>query len=131
MSHLLDTNICIPFLNEKDDALADKLRGLSPDDVKLCSVVKGELLYGARSSAKVEENLSTLARFFAAFESLTFDDAAAAQYGTLRAQLRRDGTPVGANDMMIAAIALSNDLVLVTRNTKELRRVAGLRIEEW
>jgi len=131
VSYLLDTNICIPFLNEKETALADRLRALSPDDVKLCGIVKAELLYGARCSKKVEANLANLDRFFEAFESLPFDDAAAAHYGSLRSQLRRNGTPVGANDMMIAAIAFSTDCTLVTRNSDELRQIAGLRVAIW
>ena len=131
MSYLLDTNICIPFLNEKDSTLANKFRALPPEDLKLCSVVKAELLYGARSSSRVEENLRNLDRFFAAFESLPFDDTAASHYGSLRAQLRRSGTPVGANDMMIAAIALATDSTLVSRDGDELRRIAGLRLETW
>jgi len=131
VTYLLDTNICIPFLNERDRGLAAKLRRHSLDDLKLCSVVKAELLYGARSSSRVQENIGNLDRFFRAFESFAFDDDAAAEYGTLRAQLRRSGTPVGANDMLIAAIALATDSVLVTRNTEELRQIAGLRLETW
>ena len=131
MSYLLDTNVCIPFLNEKEPALAERLKRHSPEDVKLCSVVKAELLYGARSSSRVEQNLGNLERFFSVFESLSFDDAAAEQYGLLRAQLRRSGIPVGANDMMIAAIALAADCTLVSRNADELRHIAGLRLETW
>jgi tRNA(fMet)-specific endonuclease VapC len=115
VSYLLDTNICIPFLNEKDVLGWRTSCGLpSPDEVKLCSVVKAGLLYGARCSRKVEANLAHLDRFFAAFESLPFDDAAAAQYGSLRAQLRRSYTR-RRNDMMIAAIAFSTDSTPVTR----------------
>ncbi len=97
----------------------------------MCSVVKAELLSGARASARVRENLERLARLFALFPSLPFDDEAAAHYGPLRAQLRRSGTPIGGNDMLIAAIALSNDATLVTRNEKEFRLVPGLRVEVW
>jgi tRNA(fMet)-specific endonuclease VapC len=131
VSWLLDTNVCIAFLNERDAALARRLRAVDPEDVRLCSVVKAELLYGARASARVAENLSTLARFFGAFDSLPFDDSAAEQYGVLRAQLRREGRQIGANDLLIAAIALANDATLVTRNDSEFRRVAGMRVETW
>ena len=131
MSFLLDTNVCIAFLNDAKSKVGGRLAHLGPDDVKLCSVVKAELLYGARHSARVEENLGRLARFFEIFESLPFDDAAAEHYGVVRAQLRRTGTPLGANDLMIAAIAVASDLTLVTRNQDEFRRVAGLRIEGW
>jgi len=89
------------------------------------------VLYGARASGRVEQNLARLDAFFAPFASLLFDDHAADRYGVIRAQLRRDGTPVGANDMMIAAIAVAADATLVTRNQGELRRVSGLRVEPW
>jgi tRNA(fMet)-specific endonuclease VapC len=131
VSYLLDTNVCIAFLNDSKSKVGGRFALLDPEDVKLCSVVKAELLYGARHSARVEENLGRLARFFDVFESLPFDDAAAEHYGVVRAQLRRAGTPLGANDLMIAAISLATDLTLVTRNQDEFRRVAGLRLESW
>ena len=131
MSYLLDTNICIAYLNAVEPELEARFRSVSPEEIKLCSVVKAELLYGARSSRRVQENLARLDEFFAVFDSLPFDDAAAAEYGTLRAQLRREGRPIGANDMMIAAIALTEDLTLVSRNADEFRHVAALRVEMW
>lgn len=131
MAYLLDTNICIAFLNEADDALRRRLEETTPEDVKLCSVVKAELLYGARAGTPVDANLAKLARFFGVFESLPFDDDAAGQYGLVRAQLRRVGMPIGANDMMIAAIALSRDITIVTRDQDDFQRVAGLRAEAW
>jgi tRNA(fMet)-specific endonuclease VapC len=131
VSYLLDTNVCIAFLNDGKSNVGARLARLSPDEVRLCAVVKAELLYGARHSSRVEENLGKLARFFELFESYPFDDVAAEHYGVLRAQTRRAGTPLGANDLLIAAIALSLDLTLVTRNQEEFRRVAGLRVESW
>src|SRR6185295_15075505 len=106
---LLDTNICIAFLNGEDEGVRDLLLGLPREQVALCSVVKAELLYGARNSGKVEHNLARLERFFEPLRSLPFDDEAAARYGSLRAQLRREGRPIGANDMLVAAIALAAD----------------------
>jgi tRNA(fMet)-specific endonuclease VapC len=131
MSWLLDTNICIAFLNGSEPAVRDRLIGLPISDVHLCSVVKAELLYGARNGARVEENLRTLERFFAPFSSLSFDDEGAAHYGIIRSQLKREGRPIGSNDFLIASIALAHDAVLVTRNDAELRRVIGLRVEIW
>ena len=94
-------------------------------------MVKAELLYGARHSAHVESNLQKLERFFEPFTSFAFADVAAEWYGQIRAHLRRSGQPIGANDMMIAAIALAEDAVLVTRNQDEFRRIVGLRLEVW
>jgi tRNA(fMet)-specific endonuclease VapC len=128
---LLDTNICIAYLEGADARVREQLLSSSSDDVALCSVVKAELLYGARNSARVDENLKRLEAFFVPFRSLAFDDEAAERYGEVRAQLRRLGTPIGGNDMMIAAIALTAGATLVTRNQDEFRRVAGLRVETW
>jgi tRNA(fMet)-specific endonuclease VapC len=131
LSVLLDTNICITFLTGRDEKLAKRLTSLELEDVVLCSVVKAELIYGARASERVAANLQRLERFFAALGSLPFGDEAAESYGVIRAQLRREGRPIGGNDLMIAAIALANDATLVTRNDGEFRRVGGLRVEVW
>ncbi len=131
MSLLLDSNVCIAYLNGTDENVRERLLAETPGDVYLCSVVKGELLYGARNSTRVEDNLKRLREFFSPFDSLPFDDDAAEHYGVVRAQLRRGGNPIGANDMLIAAIALTADTAVVTRNREEFRRVAGLRVETW
>lgn len=103
----------------------------SPGSIALCSVVKAELLFGARSSARAAENLDRVERFCRAFPSLPFDDDAAPPYAGVRAQLSREGRPIGANDLMIASIALAAGLVVVTRNEREFRRVPGLEVEAW
>jgi tRNA(fMet)-specific endonuclease VapC len=128
---LLDTNVCIAFLNGIDSDLRMRLTAENPEEVVLCSTVKAELLYGARHSTHVDRNLSRLAAFFAPFQSLPFDDAAAELYGLIRAQLRRAGRPIGGNDLIIAATALAADVTLVTRNQEEFRRVPGLRVDVW
>jgi tRNA(fMet)-specific endonuclease VapC len=131
MSLLLDTNICIAYLNGRDPTVREKLLAQSPTEVHLCSVVKAELLYGARNSDHVDQNLRRLHDFFEPLASLPFDDEAAGWYGSIRAQLRREGTPIGSNDLMIAAIALTGDLTVVTRNEGEFQRVPGLRFIVW
>jgi tRNA(fMet)-specific endonuclease VapC len=128
---LLDTNVCVAFLNGSDNAVRERLLAHSPAEVVLCSVVKAELLYGARKSTRVDENLASLTSFFATMESLPFDDGAAAQYGLIRAQLEAIGTPIGANDLFIAATALAAGATLVTRNQREFFRVSGLAVEAW
>ena len=80
---------------------------------------------------KVAENLERVDRFCGVFESLPFDDAAAAHYGSVRAQLKREGRPIGANDLMIASIALAANAELVTRNLEEFQRVPGLDVSSW
>lgn len=96
-----------------------------------CSIVKAELLYGALKSARPDRNVGRLRPFFNRFVSLPFDDASAEEYGQIRVALEMAGTPIGSNDLCIAAIARTNDLALVTHNTDEFSRVDELRLEDW
>lgn len=105
MKYLLDANTCIGLLNSSDAELMRRYSARQPADLVLCSVVKAELLYGARRSARVEFNLKRLEYFAAPLQSLPFDDRCAHDYGVIRADLAAQGTPIGANDLMIAAIA--------------------------
>ena len=129
--YLLDTNACIRILNGTSPSLIDRLRAVPRSLVRLSSVVKAELLYGARKSARVAENLRLLERFFDTIASLPFDDSCAEQYGLLRDELDRAGTPIGSNDLLIAATARAHRAVLVTHNIREFSRVAELRLEDW
>ena len=99
--------------------------------MRLCSVVKAELYFGAQNSSRLAENLQRVETFCRAFESLPFDDESAKQYGIVRAQLRREGRPIGGNDLMIASIAVAHSHILVTRNMDEFSRVSGLEVERW
>jgi len=129
--YLLDTNACIRILNGTSSVLVERLRVVPRTQVRLSSVVKGELLYGARKSSRVAANLRLLERFFATIASLPFDDACAAAYGLIREELDRAGTPIGPNDLLIAATARANGATLVTHNVREFSRVPELRIEDW
>jgi tRNA(fMet)-specific endonuclease VapC len=131
MKYLLDTNTCIRHLNHRSESSIRRLSEIAPEDIAVCSVVKAELFYGASRSNNPEKSLSAQRLFLDRFVSLTFDGKAAEQYGYIRAQLATLGTPIGPNDLLIAAIALANDLTLVTNNTREFERVVGLRIESW
>ncbi len=82
-------------------------------------------------STRSAQTLSEQNMFLDQFVSLPFDDKAALVYGQIRAQLAAQGTPIGPNDLMIAAIAIANGVTLVTRNTREFARVTDLRIEDW
>jgi tRNA(fMet)-specific endonuclease VapC len=101
------------------------------EEVAVCSVVKAELFYGAMRSNNPSRTLAAQQLFLNRFPSLPFDDQAALIYSRIRAQLAFRGTPIGSNDLQITAIALANDLTLVTHNTREFSRVEGLRIEDW
>lgn len=99
-------------------------------EIGLSSVVAAELAYGVAKSCS-ERNRKALEMFLAPLEILPFDEAAVWTYGELRASLEALGQPIGSLDTMIAAHALSLDTVLVTNNTREFSRVAGLRLENW
>jgi len=128
---LLDINACIKILNGSSDALVRRMQTHALNEIALCSVVKAELLYGARKSARVSSNLKLLEHFFSPLVSIPFDDTCAQHYGTIRALLERTGNTIGPNDMLIAATALAHDLTLVTHNVGEFLRVPGLRVEDW
>jgi tRNA(fMet)-specific endonuclease VapC len=104
--------------------------GTKPSEIKLCSVVKAELWYGAERSTSAAVVKTRLTAFFAPYESFPFDDAAAVEYGRIRAQLAGAGTPIGPNDLMIAAIARERGLTLVMHYTREFSRIPGLSIED-
>lgn len=131
MIYLLDTNACVVLLRQRNQALARRLKSHAPDDCTLCAIVKEELFYGVHRSADPVHARSMLDRFCAPYVSLPYDDAAAEIAGRVRADLAALGTPIGTNDLRIAAIALVHDLTVVTHNTKEFQRVAGLRIADW
>lgn len=131
MIYLLDTNVCIHLLNEKQLVILQHFRQHSPADIVLCSVVKAELLYGARRSQRVEANLQLLKTFFAPLQSLPFDDECAEHYGQIRADLLTQGKPIGPNDTLIAAIARAHGATLITHNSSEFSRVTRLRMEDW
>ena len=132
MIYLLDTNTCIRLLNEdRNSAVSRRLAMIHLGDVTICSVVQAELYWGAFKSSRRDSNLARLERFFSEFPSLPFDDQSAIIYGQIRAGLAASGTPIGSNDLLIASIALANNLILVTHNTREFSRVQGLRLEDW
>lgn len=94
MIYLLDTNFCIELLNQRDSYAARKLALVSPQDVRLCSVVKAELYHGVFKSGR-EANANLVRTFFALFESLSFDDRSAEVYGRLRTELEKQGKLIG------------------------------------
>lgn len=130
MTYLLDTNFCIELLNRSDSQAARKLASVSPQDVRLCSVVKAELFHGAYKSGR-DANLNLVRSFTALFESLPFDDRAADIYGYLRTDLEKQGKLIGPHDLLIASIALANGATLITHNSTEFSRISGLMIEDW
>ena len=132
MKYLLDTNTCVQFLRYGvSSKVGVRLAAMLPSDVRLCSVVLGELLFGALRSQNVAKSLAEVQSFFSGFQSLPFDDACAEEYAQIRTDLANKGTPIGGNDTIIAAIARYHGLTLVTHNTKEFSRVMNLSLDDW
>ncbi len=127
---LLDTNACIGYL-KGNSAILQKMATVPRQDIAVCSIVKAELFYGAMRSNNPQRTLQTQQTFLAPFQSFPFDDAAVMTYAQIRAQLTAQGTPIGPNDLQIAAIALTYDLTLITHNVREFNRVENLKIEDW
>ncbi|MEL7008708.1 MAG: type II toxin-antitoxin system VapC family toxin [Cyanobacteria bacterium J06648_1] len=129
--YLLDTNVCIVYLKGKSFNVNQRLKSLKRNNIAVCSVVKAELFYGSMRSNNPKKALQIQKTFVEQFISLPFDDRCALIYGKLRAKLASAGTPIGSNDLLIAAITLANDLILVTYNVREFSRVKGLKLEDW
>jgi tRNA(fMet)-specific endonuclease VapC len=131
VKYLLDTNICIYIINRKPSSTVDHIRSKQPDEVLISTITITELEYGVYRSKHVDQNRIALLEFLVPLAILDFDQSAAAVYGSIRASLERKGTPIGPMDLLLAAQAMSQQLILVTNNEREFRRVVGLQIENW
>jgi tRNA(fMet)-specific endonuclease VapC len=131
MAYLLDTNTIIRHIKEAGGPIERRLYALPQEDVRLCSVVKAELWHGSYKYGRMDLRQAALKKLFIRYESLSFDDFAALEYGRIRHELEAKGEIIGPNDLKIAAIALYHDLTVVTTNTNEFCRVAGLKVEDW
>lgn len=130
MRYLLDTNAWIHYLKDQGSPVEARLRRTNAADVAVCSVVWAELLHGARKYGKREERIARVERTLGPYPSLPFDDKAARRYAEIRDDLETRGQIIGPNDLLIAAIAVTHNLTVVTNN-EEFRRVRGLKVEDW
>ena len=128
MSFLLDTDTCVWALRKRD-AVVDRLRAQSPDDVFVASMSEAELLFGALRSRAPEKNRERVAAFLEPVKILPFDSQAAHHHASVRDELR--AAPIGERDLVIASVALTHGLTLVTDNRREFTRVATLSVESW
>ncbi len=129
--YLLDTNICIYIQRQRQPKLVARFERLSAGGAALSGVTCGELLYGAEKSSRREEVLEKLQRLTELVPVLPLPTAASSAYGMIRAQLEARGEPIGNNHLWIAAHALSAELTLVTKDTREFKRVPKLAVENW
>jgi tRNA(fMet)-specific endonuclease VapC len=130
MPFLPDTNLWILLLKNPGGKLDTRVHAQSVADIFLCSVVKAELWHGAEKYGNRERRQHALDMLFEPFVSLPFDDTAARHYADIRHQLEVQGRIIGPNDLMIAAIARSSGVTLVSADD-EFNRVPGLRVEDW
>jgi tRNA(fMet)-specific endonuclease VapC len=131
MRYLLDTNACVDYLNGRFPSVTERIQRSSPQDLCISSIVVAELRYGADHSSSRYRNHRRLDMLTAEIACVDFDLQAASTYGKVRADLEAKGSPIGPNDMLIAAHALALGVVLVTDNRREFERVEGLEIESW
>ena len=129
--YLLDTDICIYIAKQKPGHILARFDRMHPGDVGMSVVTYLELMYGAAKSRQVQANLATIEQLAHLIPVQPLDTAAGTHYGKLRTDLDLRGSPIGAYDLLIAAHALTLELIMVTNNTREFRRVKGLRLENW
>ena len=130
MAYLLDTNAVIALMKNHSHVV-ERIRQVGRSELVICAPVEAELWFGVSKSNRFEENGRHLLNLLEWLPSLPFSGDATRLCGETRAKLAQQGTPIGPYDLQIAAIALANDCVLVTHNTGEFSRIAGLKLEDW
>jgi tRNA(fMet)-specific endonuclease VapC len=130
MKYMLDTNMCIYAQKNNPNVIA-KIKQNFQQGLAISSITLAELEYGVQASANIEKNTVSLMKFLSIVDVLPFDSGAAVEYGKICADLRKKGTPIGTMDMLIAAHAKSENLIVVTHNTREFERVEDLQLEDW
>lgn len=130
LRYLLDTNICIFTIKNRPTRVRERFKQFA-DQLCISAVTWMELVYGAEHSVRPQQNLAIAEGLAARLTVLPYDMEAANHTGQIRAELARQGTPIGPYDQMIAGHARSHGLVVVTNNTREFDRVSGLRWEDW
>ena len=126
--YLLDTNICIDFVDGRNEVVRDRIRAMFPSGLSVSSITAAELLVGPKESEDPEEDRERAEKFLSVIGIVDFDHNAASAYASLVQQV---GMKRRSFDRLIAAHAQSLGLVLVTNNTKHFADVPGLKVENW
>ena len=129
--YMLDTDTCSYIMKRSHPLVLQRLQAVPVTDVCMSVVTKAELLYGVAVSPRRNQDAAALSAFLPYVETFDFTDDAAIHYAEIRADLKKRGALIGANDLFIAARARALDLTLVTNNTAEFDRVNGLALENW
>lgn len=128
---MLDTDTCSYIMKRSHPEVLRRLQSVPVGDVCMSVVTKAELMYGVEVSPRRAQDAAALAAFLPYVDALALDEDAALHYAEIRADLKRRGAMIGANDLFIAAHARGLGLRLVTNNTAEFERVRGLELENW
>jgi len=131
MYYLLDTNICIYHIKKRPLGVLERFREHLPQDVGISTITLFELQYGVEKSQYRQRSEDALAKFMLPLNLIDLDRSAAEEAAVIRAQLEKKGQSIGPYDLLIAGLARSRDLTLVTNHTREFERIVGLRIENW
>jgi len=128
--YMLDTNMVSDALRNPQGPVATRIRQIAGDDISVSIIVAGELRFGAKKRGS-DKITALVEGFLARTQVLPFESDADSHYASIRVALETAGTPVGANDMLIAAHALALGATLVTDNEREFARIKSLKIENW
>jgi len=130
MAYLLDTDICIIAMSDRQPRLNQRI-ARAGDSVCTSAIVVAELFYGIEKSERRRSNMQQLEELLALLPVIEFDDEAAHAYGSIRAHLEHNGTPIGNNDILIGGHARSRGMTLITNNRREFDRIPDLKVENW
>ena len=131
MHYLLDTNICIYLIRKRPQEVRERFREHSPQDAAISTITLFELQYGIEKSQYPQRSRDALSKFLLPLNLIDLDRSSATESAIIRAQLEKKGMPIGPYDLLIAGLARSRGMTLVTNNIKEFERVVGLHLENW
>ena len=131
MHYLLDTDICIYLIKKRPPEVLEQFRQHSPQDVATSIITLFELEYGVEKSQNPQRSKDALSKFFLPLNLVCLDRSSAIEAAIIRAQLEKKGMPIGPYDLLIAGLARSRDMTLVTNNIKEFERADSLHLENW
>ncbi len=131
MGYLLDSCICIYYINGKKPRVRHNIHKHAEQDMFVSAITKGEMFAGSLGSKTPQRSREKQELFFSRFRSLPFDDDAAEQYANIYAHLKKSGLLIKVSDMQIAAIAMARSLIVITNDTDDFGRIPGLNVEDW
>lgn len=131
MKYYLDTNIIIYAIKGQYPAIEEHFSHIPSQSIVIPTIVLAEIEYGARKSKDYYATINIYNQFTSVFDKAYFSEKAIGYYGKIRSELEHKGELIGPNDLIIASIVLAENGILVTNNTKEFSRIAGLQLENW